>query len=83
MPDFLSFQTLLTPKLIRFIFWFSLVVILLRGLAMLFETFWGALALLILGPPVVRVLCELALVIFHAHARDVPDANISSDPPTV
>jgi hypothetical protein len=67
MEDFLAFRKMLTPVFIKIVFWLGIVVTILLGLVMLVKG--GPLAIVGLiyifaGPIVVRIWCELIIVIF-------------------
>lgn len=78
MRDFLYFDSMITPKIITFIYWLLLVLVGFSGLAMLVSSlammgnsFFMGLLLLLATPIVVavmvvvaRVYCELMIVIF-------------------
>jgi hypothetical protein len=66
--NFLAFRSMATPILIQIIYWFATVIVIVGGLAVLIlgnnsERFLGFLAL-ILGPLVIRICAELAIVLF-------------------
>jgi hypothetical protein len=73
MKDFLAFRTMLTPLIIQAIFWFGTVICVLAGLLFIMTGFgrYGTpevlqgFALLILGPLVVRIYCELLIIFFR------------------
>ena len=68
MGDFLTFRRMITPMLIQLVYWIATVVVVVTGIAMLLtdgaERLLG-LAVLILGPLVVRVYAEVLLVVFR------------------
>jgi len=74
MIDFLKFKKMLTPVIIQLIFWISIVAVVITGFAGIARgltadygggsvVFIGILWLL-LGPIVIRVYCEILIVIF-------------------
>ena len=74
MDDFLNFRKMLTPVIIRILFWIGVAISVLVGLGGILKgigsdygggamVFMGLLWLLI-GPVIVRVYCELLIVIF-------------------
>jgi len=70
MNDFLHFDKMITPTIIKIIYWIGLGVSVLIGLMVLFSgrgTFFFGLVLLVLGPLFTRVYCELLIVIFKIH----------------
>lgn len=77
MGNFLNFNKMITPSIIKIIFYIGVAVTVLAGIGMIgsglnstygggFEVFSGVLFLL-LGPLVIRVYCELLIVIFKMH----------------
>ncbi len=67
MGEYVSFDKLITPALVRVIFWLSLVVVLFNGISHIFTKgeFWLGILILLLGPLVVRVYCEIVIVLFQ------------------
>ncbi|MFA5840432.1 MAG: DUF4282 domain-containing protein [Candidatus Margulisiibacteriota bacterium] len=66
---YLAFDKLITPIVIKVLFWIGAISCILGGLStMIFireaESIWVGLAMIILGPIVVRVACEVYLLIF-------------------
>ena len=66
--DFFSFDRMITPAIIKVLFWIGLAFSVLGGLGFLVAASGGAKVLgliyLIVGPLFVRVYCELLIVIF-------------------
>jgi len=74
MREFLFFETMLTPKIITFVYWLGLVAVLLSSLGMLFAGQGGFMTrlvtaplMLVLGAVGVRIWCELLIVLFKIH----------------
>jgi hypothetical protein len=69
--DFFSFDRMLTPTLIQIVFWIGVALSVLIGLVILLSAEGGAALLgllyIVFGPLVVRVYCELVIVIFRIH----------------
>lgn len=70
MSEFLSFRRMITPVIIQVIFWILIVVVVISSLALLIGGDTGGerllgLVYLVLGPLIVRVYCELLIVIFR------------------
>jgi len=73
--DFLAFRRMVTPVIIQVIFWIGVVVCVLTGLTQLamalnFGSIVGflmALGTLIIGPIMVRVYCELLILLFRIY----------------
>ena len=78
MEDFLKFKKMVTPIIIQILFWIGVVVSVIAGIIQIVSgintpyggggsiVFMGIL-LLLLGPILVRVWCELMLVLFSIH----------------
>jgi thiamine transporter ThiT len=85
--DFMSFDKMLTPSIIKIIYWIGVVVVVLMGLttllgALRFGSLYGflmGLLWLVLGPILVRVYCELMIVLFNIYGalRDIRDRKQS------
>jgi hypothetical protein len=76
MGDFLRFETMITPAVIQIVFWIAVVIILIAGIAQLFQGGWAALTgllTIVLGPIVARIYCELVIVFFRIndHVRGI------------
>jgi hypothetical protein len=68
MNDYLTFRKMITPVLIRGIFWLGMMVVLVQAIAMGRATNpLVGLFMLVLGSLVWRVSCELALILFRIH----------------
>lgn len=73
--EFLTFRRMVTPVIIQVIFWIGVVVCVLTGLAQLamainigsIVAFLMALGTLIIGPIMVRVYCELLILLFRIY----------------
>jgi hypothetical protein len=74
MGDFLAFRRMITPIIIQIVFWIGVVACVVGGFVVMFvielpgpkgQQFFSGLALLLLGPLVVRVYCEILIVIFR------------------
>ena len=66
MREYLSFDKLITPTLVRVLFWLSLIGVILTAFTDMFEGhFWLGLLLLVLGPVGVRIYCEVIIVVFQ------------------
>jgi len=62
--DLLFFEKMIVPKIIQVIYWILLVVVLLAGIVTLFQSVLAGIGLIVLGPLLVRIYCELMIVIF-------------------
>ena len=75
MEDFLKFRKMITPIIIQVLFWIGAVVCVLMGIAEIITGIVGHLdgggrvvlmgvLTLVLGPLLVRVYCEILIVLF-------------------
>ncbi|MFP4155268.1 MAG: DUF4282 domain-containing protein [Halothiobacillaceae bacterium] len=69
MRDIFFFDSMLTPKIITFIYWLLLAVILIGGLSTIFTVggiggFLSGLLTIVVGAVFARIWCELMIVIF-------------------
>ena len=66
--DFFSFRTMITPIIIQVIFWLGVAACVIMGLGAVMggRGLYG-LALIVVGPIVVRVECELLILLFRIH----------------
>jgi hypothetical protein len=76
MGDFLVFRTLITPKIIQLIFWGGSLVTTLVGVGMMLFLWalfleWPFLlpgaGIIVLGPVVLRIVCEALVALFRVH----------------
>lgn len=75
LADFLAFRTMLTPVLIKILFWIGVVFCLIAGIGNLLIAFRAdsitglvfALLFMFAGPIFVRVWCELMILWFRIH----------------
>ncbi len=67
MRDFLTFRRMLTPMLIQVIFWVGLVVCVLSGIVYMASGhgLLKGLQTIILGPILIRIICELVILFFR------------------
>lgn len=84
MNSFFSFDTMITPAIIKVVFWLGLAVTVLAGLGLVLAGLAGdgggglavlGLIYLVLGPILVRVYCELIIVLFRMNdsLREIRD----------
>jgi len=67
MRDVLFFDKMITPKVITFIYWLLPLAVLVTGLSTMFRGFGGFLGgigIILLGSVLVRVYCELMILLF-------------------
>ena len=70
MQDFLSFRKMITPTLAIVLFWVGVVVCVFMGVTLLVTGGAGTqagVALLLLGPLLVRVHCEILVLVFRVY----------------
>ena len=87
MRDFLAFRTMITPVIIQILFWVGVALCIIFGIGyILVGSRYGAagpfygLMLIIFGPLVVRIYCEILIIFFRInetlteikHDLDVP-----------
>ncbi len=66
----LNFDSMITPSIIKIIYYIGVVAVVLSGIALLFQggpATFGGLIWIVLGPLVVRVYCELLIVMFKVN----------------
>ena len=67
MKDVFFFNSMLTPKIITFVYWLLLLSVLISGVGSMFTPyggFWQSLGILVFGSIGVRIWCELLIVLF-------------------
>ena len=74
MGDYLKFDRMITPIIIQIIFWVLVVIIALIGLWSMFGGSSGTerltgLAIFIIGPILVRIYCEIMIVMFQINDK--------------
>ena len=72
MNDFLSFRKMITPVFIQVIFWIAVVMCAIAALMSMisvggFAGVLGGLLMLIIGPFVARIYCELLIIMFRIY----------------
>ncbi|MGD0517000.1 MAG: DUF4282 domain-containing protein [Thermoguttaceae bacterium] len=69
MEDFLSFRKMITPIIIQVVFWIGVVVSVVSGLSIMFQgrAFLIGLIYVVLGPLMVRIYCELIILLFRIY----------------
>jgi hypothetical protein len=69
MGDFLTFRRMITPLLIQIVFWLGILAIIGAGLVAILgddpRIALGGVLLLLFGPIVLRVYCELLILTFR------------------
>ncbi|WP_133407933.1 DUF4282 domain-containing protein [Parashewanella tropica] len=81
MREIFFFDTMLTPKIITFVYWLMLFGTLISSLGIMFTKygggFWYGLGVLIAGVIGTRIWCELLIVLFKIHENLNKIANKS------
>ncbi|KAB8130783.1 DUF4282 domain-containing protein [Gracilibacillus oryzae] len=77
MQKFLSFDKMITPTIIKVVFWIGVAITVISGLGTMiagFSSFYGGgfqvftgLLMIIIGPLVVRIYCELLILMFKMY----------------
>lgn len=75
MREIFVFETMLTPKIITFVYWLSLFFVVVAGLGTMFGGYGGmsfgkfllGLAIIVGGAIGSRIWCELMIVLFKIH----------------
>lgn len=86
MKEFLNFDKMFTPLLIKIFYWISTVATLFASFAIIIGGVFGhsynsgylvlfGILLMILGPIFIRITCELIIVIFKIHESLVDIKN--------
>ena len=74
LGDFLVFRTMITPVILRFVYWLGTLALMITGVVFIFqgdEEYGGmpavvlGLLLLVLGPVLLRIYCEAAILFFR------------------
>lgn len=68
MKDILFFETMLTPKIITFVYWLLLCTVIISGFSAMFvgygSSFMMGAGIIVGGVIGVRIFCELLIVLF-------------------
>lgn len=67
MKDFLCFRTMITPTVIQLVFWLVTIFCVFASIYVIFvnKNYSIGLQILIFGPLLTRVVCEMSIVIFR------------------
>ncbi len=65
MGEYLRFHKMVTPVVIQVIFWLVATIVVVAGVLQLRANTLAGLALIVLGPLVVRIYAELLIVLFE------------------
>lgn len=70
MDDFLAFRKMITPIILQIVFWIGVALCVVAGLISIsgggLNSFFG-LMMIIVGPIVVRINCELIILLFRIY----------------
>jgi hypothetical protein len=79
VKDIFFFDSMLTPKIITFVYWLMLLGSLISGLSAMFASYGGGifsgLGIIIGGAIGSRIWCELLIVLFKIHENLQKIAN--------
>ncbi|MDR1276954.1 MAG: DUF4282 domain-containing protein [Candidatus Accumulibacter sp.] len=65
MKKLLNFDTMLTPKIITFLYYLALICVLIGGVYTIFsDSIWKGLLVIVFGVAITRVYSEFMIVIF-------------------
>ena len=67
MNEFLSFRKYITPVAIQVIFWIMVAAAVISGLAAIAQGKVAGLFMLVLGPIMARIYCEVTILAFRAY----------------
>lgn len=70
MNDFLSFRKMITPIFIQIIFWIAVVMAVIGALGIMFQGGLNiviGLIMLVIGPFIARIYCELLIIMFRIY----------------
>ena len=102
MRDFLAFRTMITPVIIQILFWVGVALCIIFGIGYILvgsryntaSPFYGVM-LIIFGPLVVRIYCEILIIFFRINEtlteikndlevrRPVPPVVMTTPPPVI
>ncbi len=79
MKDVFFFDSMLTPKIIIFIYWLGLISVVVGAIGSMFSGygggFWSGLGILLFGLIGTRIWCELLIVLFKINENLQKIAN--------
>jgi hypothetical protein len=70
MNEFLSFRKMITPIFIQIIFWIAVVMAVIGALSIMFQGGLNiviGLIMLVVGPFIARIYCELLIIMFRIY----------------
>ncbi|MBU0722779.1 DUF4282 domain-containing protein [Patescibacteria group bacterium] len=80
MRDFLTFRKMITPLVIQILFWVGIVTSVFSGIFLIVTADGGVFVLqgiflLLLGPLIVRIYCEVLIIFFRINENLVEIKN--------
>lgn len=64
--DFLSFRRMITPGLVQIIFWLAVIACVIMGIVNIVHLLiLQGIVTILIGPLVIRIICEYVIVIFR------------------
>lgn len=78
LKNFLTFENMITPKIVGIIYWLSIIATTLSGLVIMFSSFghygnvgmfFSGLFTIVFGVIVIRISCELILLAFNIYEK--------------
>lgn len=88
LKQVLMFDSMLTPKIITFVYWLLLAIALVSGLGAMsgyygvtLGSFFTGLAIIVFGGVFARIWCELLIVLFkiHENLKKIVDKDDQKD----
>lgn len=67
LMKFLNFDEMITPIIIKAIYWIAMVVVIISSVVLIFRSFFAGVLALIFGPLAVRMYAELMILLFGIH----------------
>jgi hypothetical protein len=69
MMDFLRFKKMIMPYIIQILYWLCTVLVIITGFYIIFarQSLSKGLIIIILGPLVIRLICEIIMVYFRSY----------------
>ena len=80
MKDFLTFRCMITPWIVKILFWIALIVFISIGVVDIIQHVkWTVvLEIILLGPLATRIVCEILLLFFRiSNNLEIIKANTS------
>ena len=65
MNEFLTFRKMITPLIIQILFWVFVVIVVIGGIVALKADALRGILMIVLGPVIVRIYCEILIVLFR------------------